>query len=80
MCNAQDAELLILLDKVNTALVRIQRELEPITWRQNRQRHIMPDVPSGLPDCTECEGVGFVQFINPETDLWTSKKCVCTNG
>ena len=79
MCNAQDKELIIMLAKVNDALERIQRSLEPLVWRENRQQRIMPEVPVGEQDCPICEGAGFVQFINQATDLWTSRKCKCLN-
>jgi hypothetical protein len=41
----------------------------------------LPDPPTGSPDCAHgCEGKGFHQFIDPETDTWATAKCVCTGG
>lgn len=43
-------------------------------------RHL-PDPPTGTPDCEHgCEGKGHHQFIDPTTDLWTSRWCVCNGG
>jgi len=77
MAKSYDRELLDTLSKTLTALDRIQNALAPLLDAYREQVRFMPDLPTGAPDCPVCNGTGIIQFIDTDTDLWTSKLCEC---
>ena len=79
MAKSYDRELLDTLTKTLTALDRIQNALAPLLGTYSQQVRFMPDLPTGAPDCTYCNGTGIVQYIDADTDLWTSKLCECSH-
>lgn len=79
MAKSYDRELLDTLTKTLTALDRIQNALAPLLEQYRQQVRFMPDLPKGASDCPVCQGNGYTQFIDPDSDLWTTSKCECTN-
>lgn len=76
---SDNQELFDVLTKTLIALDRIQDALQPIVNVYKEQIMFMPPPPVGLPDCVRCEGAGFYQFVNKETDCWNTALCDC-NG
>lgn len=79
MAKSYERELLETLTKTLTALDRIQNALQPLLEQFREQVRYMPNLPQGAADCVACMGDGIVQFIDPDTDLWTSKLCECVH-
>lgn len=50
------------------------------TKQRAAQTQYLPPVPKGQDNCHHGCNKGIHQFINPETDCWTSRKCVCAGG
>lgn len=77
MAKSYDRELFEVLTKTLSALDRIQNALQPLLDQYREQTLTMPQMPKGKSDCVVCAGDGYVQFIDSETDLWTSRLCEC---
>ena len=79
MTKSLDREILETLTKTLIALDRIQNALAPLLEKYSQQVRFMPDLPQGAPDCPACNGNGYLQYIDADCDLWTTKKCECVS-
>jgi hypothetical protein len=74
-----DREIMSLLIKCKDSLERIERVLEPLFEKYSTPISLMPPLPVGRLDCPICQGFGYKQFIDEQTDCWTTKKCECSD-
>jgi len=75
-----DKEIMTLLIRCKQGLERIEQVLEPLIENYSRQTVLLPPLPVGAQDCPKCQGFGYKQLIDENTDCWTTMKCECSDA
>jgi len=74
-----DREIVALLIRCKQGIERIEQVLNPLMEKYSQQMTFLPPLPQGRHDCPICQGFGYKQLIDEQTDCWTTQKCECSD-